>query len=530
MRNHFTDQEQKWVEDYCNDAISEEEFAHFEAALAKSNDFRALARRYLAMESHLTQTGEMTPVLNNAWAEPIPLNPERKTPWMTWAVAAGIVFLLGLGIGGVLSPESDLEISVPELEDDGIAILQHAADAEWFDDVGDKLHSGSILSPGRLQLERGLAQVEFYNGARLILEGPVDVDLQSVDRVICWSGKLRAFVPPPARGFTVLSPQFELVDLGTEFGVEVSQTGEANVQVFDGEVELYPPDGQRSPEQQRRLLGGSGLSWTRGGEIAAIASESNHYPSFEDVQSRGRKVSQERFASWQTWSESLTTDPRLVVHYDFEGETSQLRDRSSSASHGTIIGSEWSTGRWPEKRALEFKRPGDRVRVNVGGEFDALTVAAWIRMDALTGRRQALLLTDEYRLGHVHWQIGPIGELRFGMRTGGPGRETSSGYASPALFSPRRIGVWTFVCSTYDRSAGVTKNYLNGREVSHHSIIFDQAIQIGEGDIGNWSVPLENSQGSRPVRNFIGKIDGLTIWSAALSPSEIRSTYQATKP
>ena len=100
-------------------------------------------------------------------------------------------------------------------------------------------------------------------------------------------------------------------------------------------------------------------------------------------------------------------DPRIVARYDFDSSDTEsnervLIDASTSAKHGTIVGCEWATGRWPDKRALEFKRPGDRVRIDVPGEFDALTVAAWVRVDALPARHQALVLTHGHQVGHLH--------------------------------------------------------------------------------------------------------------------------------
>jgi hypothetical protein len=49
-------------------------------------------------------------------------------------------------------------------------------------------------------------------------------------------GKLAAAVPRAARGYTIITPTAEVVDLGTEFGVSVDRSGASEVHVFDGEV------------------------------------------------------------------------------------------------------------------------------------------------------------------------------------------------------------------------------------------------------------------------------------------------------
>ncbi len=537
MIDRLTDQQRRWLEDYCNGSISSEDFVEFEQALIECDEFRRLGRRYLVMDSHLQEGAGAIEEFDQIWGDgkisSITSNPTgfRKI-WLPLTAAATILFFLGMGLGSNFGWRDSAGEAEAEMEDDGIAVIQYANDAVWEDSEVGEIATGTILSPGPLKLKEGVASLEFYNGARLLLEGPVDLNIESVDRVIFHRGKLRAFVPENARGFSVLSSRFELVDLGTEFGVEIGPRGKAEVQVFDGEVELYPPNGLRSADQSKLLVGGGGMVWGEEGDGTPISSSPDQFPSFQETRDRNQIARKRGFERWRSWNEEVANDPRILVHYDFEQSESSLIDRGTSQLHGMVVGSERSTGRWPEKEALEFKRPGDRVRVDLPGEFDALTLAAWVRVDALPARRQALLLTDEYQLGRVHWQIGLEGELRFGMRVqrnqkNGAG---SSGYSSPVLFSPRRIGTWTFVCSSYDREEGVVKHFLNGREVSQHEIIFDQPVQIGAGDIGNWSMPLKSKNKSLPVRNFVGRIDGMTIWKTALSGKEILETYKKTRP
>jgi len=458
---------------------------------------------------------------------PMPKQPAvfRRVAWI--GIAAAITFLLGIGLGSLLAPGGGDSALAGDAEptDDGVALLTRALDVEWIGD--EQPVAGSPLSPGRLQFESGLVHLEFYSGAQLIVEGPADLDLVTSNQAICRLGKLRAKVPEVARGFTVQSHHFELVDLGTEFGLDVSEHGATEVQVFDGEVEIYPPDGKRSADHRQRLLGGSGLTWAASGKTGSIAPEPESFPSFEEVEQRSQDASRGQLDRWQAWSRSLADEPGVVAHFDFEGDGGRLLDRSDSQTHGTIVGGERTTGRWPGKGALEFKRPGDRVRIDIPGEFDQLTLTAWLRMDAQTGRFQSLILTDGYEVGHVHWQITPGGALQLGTRLPEGRKTRGKNYGPRSTFGPRRIGSWAFVCAVYDRTAGEVSHYLNGREVSREPLVFDQAVQLGQGDIGNWSVPID---GAQPVRNFVGRMDELTIWKEALTGDEIHSIYRKTRP
>lgn len=527
MSLSFTKDQKRWLDDYCNDLISDHDFQQLEKELMRSPGFRKLARSYLAMESNLTQDSDKVIEISKAWTGPAPAEQNKKSAPFYWAAAAALCFLLGIGAGEIFVKES----SSPELSDDGIATIEHAAGAIWEMGEDSDLTAGSILSPGPLRLSSGLAQLEFYNGAQLILKGPVDLEIRSVSEVLCHSGKLRAFIPETAQGFTILSSQFELVDLGTEFGVEISSKGQATVQVFDGEVELYPPDGSRSPDRKTTLLGGDGMAWDGSGKTVLTESLQQRFPSFEEVQIRNAEVNERRYRSWQNWNRATRQDPRLIMHYDFEPVDSRLSDSGPLGLHGRIVGSEHASGRWPEKGALEFKRPGDRVRLEIPGEFDQLTLASWIRVDALTGRTQALLLTDGYEIGRVHWQIANSGSLRLGVRLPSTRSSTSaSGYGSPPFMGPRRIGTWTFVSTVYDRKEKNVKHYVNGRELSRERLVYDQPLKLGSTEIGNWGIPFSSANGSHSVRNFVGRIDSLTAWNAALSADEIREIFAKTRP
>ncbi len=97
---------------------------------------------------------------------------------------------------------------------------------------------GAALAPGRLRLAEGLATIVFGSGAKLTLEGPAELELIHSNRCFLHSGALVAHVPPAAIGFVVETKNARLIDHGTDFGVTADAAGQAQVQVFKGEVEL----------------------------------------------------------------------------------------------------------------------------------------------------------------------------------------------------------------------------------------------------------------------------------------------------
>lgn len=106
------------------------------------------------------------------------------------------------------------------------------------------LKFGDQLSPGRhLELRQGLMQLTFATGAKVVLEGPTDFTVTAPGQATLERGRLSAAVPRFARGYTILTPTAEVVDLGTEFGVDVDAAGRSQVHVFEGDVVARPRGG-----------------------------------------------------------------------------------------------------------------------------------------------------------------------------------------------------------------------------------------------------------------------------------------------
>ena len=119
----------------------------------------------------------------------------------------------------------------------GFAVVVQLAAAEWEPGPGQRPSEGDLLAAGRLVLRSGRITLGLLSGVTLTLEGPADLELLSIDRVHCRRGNLRTSVPHGAEGFVVTTPGSAVVDLGTEFGLNVADDGKARVMVFKGEAE-----------------------------------------------------------------------------------------------------------------------------------------------------------------------------------------------------------------------------------------------------------------------------------------------------
>ncbi|QDT63443.1 FecR domain-containing protein [Calycomorphotria hydatis] len=108
------------------------------------------------------------------------------------------------------------------------------ADAKW---------AGKAYVPGDLILERmtatldtGIASFELNGGAIVSIQGPSTIEATSGGETKLFHGLLHAVVPNRAIGYTVRTPDAEVVDHGTEFAVERGDEFGTRVVVKQGRV------------------------------------------------------------------------------------------------------------------------------------------------------------------------------------------------------------------------------------------------------------------------------------------------------
>jgi hypothetical protein len=161
----------------------------------------------------------------------------RKFGRWQWGAAAAVVLLAAAAL--LFWPWGGRELPVPaQSTPPYVAVVVKLDGAQWEPASGPRPSEGTPLTAGPLRLHAGRVTLTLFNGVMLSLQGPADLDLLSVERLFCQQGKLRARVPPGAEGFVVLAPGSAVVDLGTEFGLNVGADGQAELMVFEGKAEV----------------------------------------------------------------------------------------------------------------------------------------------------------------------------------------------------------------------------------------------------------------------------------------------------
>ncbi|QDV43741.1 FecR protein [Stieleria neptunia] len=468
--------------------------------------------------------------------------------WQRLAIAAAVLVLVS-GVAYWFGRSNDAE--VPQWVDvnqdllnepeealiAGHATLRSAVDLRWSND-SLAFREGDVLPNGVLQFDEGIAEIDFFCGATLIVEGPAALDVESDWSVRVVKGRLRASVPPAARGFVVKAADSEIIDLGTEFAVEVG-ADEARVEVIDGEVELRGGrhDGDHLVTGEREWLKGS---QSRPDAFKGLSTLSDLQRRREDAQTR-------QFEQWEIYSRQLRTDDRLIAYYPIAESAIDrfVPNRAATGREldGILVGPVTrGQGRFGAvSTGLEFDRPGSRVRTRIDGEFNAFTFACWVRIDSLEHRYNSLFMGDGYENGEPHWQLHEDGRLMFSVMvddTPGSGLGSAEDsrlhriYYTEPIWDVSKSGKWLHIAAVYDPVARQVNQFVNGEPISSEPITDQfhvQTLRIGTAEIGNWGQPLRNSPWFA-VRNLNGAIDELAIFDAALSREEIQSLYEQGKP
>ena len=148
------------------------------------------------------------------------------------------------GMGNITRRRSETVASRKRVHPaNAVALIMNATSPDWGAELNGQLDVGTYLAEGeRLTLLSGFAELEFPYQARVVVQGPATFVTGSYGTLQLESGRCVAHVPRKASGFTIEANGSQIVDLGTEFGVEANAEMETDVYVFQGKVELSIPD------------------------------------------------------------------------------------------------------------------------------------------------------------------------------------------------------------------------------------------------------------------------------------------------
>ncbi len=285
---------------------------------------------------------------------------------------------------------------------------------------------GVRFGPGEYELVKGIVHLRFAQGADMVLVAPARIEVTDAQHTRLVSGKVRVVAPPTAKGFTVATRAANYIDLGTEFGLRVDPaSGASDLYVFDGQVDVTDP---RSGGPPRPVRGGESARSVDGRPADAPPLKEGDFPTPGSI---GLK-------RWEEYERRMREDRTLLAFYPFRRQADEsvlVNAVGGEMGDGRIVGARWTTGRWPGKDGLLFDRDTDFAQVTIPGEHQELTIAAWVKVERIDFVLNAILNSDGYEPGGIHFQLNRQGFVRGGVIVAG-------NFQDPFVGKPVPLGRW----------------------------------------------------------------------------------------
>lgn len=422
--------------------------------------------------------------------------PNRSRARLHGLVVAFAALVTAACVWLVLSrPEGD---RVPDASRPDAASVVSGVDALLTKD--DREWNGAGLPVGEYRLQHGLLNLGFDGGVMVYLEAPARFEAISGKRLALHKGRLSVTVPPEGAGFTVATPEADVVDFGTEFSVEV-RAGASEIHVFQGHVRVQPKPRTGLPAGDPVDLKTSQaitINDTVGKPVEIELATDGFIRSFDEPQKKYcRAVKELRPVAYYRMpiSKGFPCEPP-----EYGGELLGEGTRVPRAP-GFLGGALQVGGRSAGRGAVVTRPP-----VLDGGR---LSIAAHVYLENRTDGSTVATNLDQHS-GHFALSVDERGRPRATVRTRDGGMITCDGDAP----LPRRQ--WCHVIMTADGEH--LRVFVDGNEVGVQKC---PAVAAGHAD----PIWFGTDRGERAL--WDGRIDELAFFNRPLSPDEVRGLHAA---
>lgn len=222
------------IDSYLGGRASADEVRALETRLEADSTLREAFLRYAHVDAALKT------MVRPSAQQPLAAPKAKTTIWRTQTVrwAAAAVLLLA-GALALWMPRG-VEVRVMAVSDDAASF--------WPKDSTQRLRE--------VRLDQGSVQLQLDSGVTLDLNAPVHLQIADAMHATLLAGSVTADVGERGKGFVIETLSARVVDLGTRFGVSLGSTGETDVAVFQGKVEVF---GKAQPKQLASLTAGEAV-------------------------------------------------------------------------------------------------------------------------------------------------------------------------------------------------------------------------------------------------------------------------------
>ena len=442
-------------------------------------------------------------------------NLQVRHTWKIIAVLASVAATLAVLFSWPFGLVDKQEKVVVEMVDkESLSVTSKLYIARIHSVEGDSFIDGQWLEKGQYIFKDKTA-LTFDSGVELNLEKGAVLKLLGGNEASLISGKVSAHVPEVAIGFILRTPSSEILDLGTEFAVQVDEQGSTEVEVLVGEVELTP---KASNNQRLLLRKNERMQVNRSGVIdreikplAAIKLLPN------DLEKR--KLS---YVHWAFDEAQAGISPAFSLIESKEDLSARFVERGKALDENQ--GPELVDGVFG--KALKLDGINDMAQTDYRGVDGAKprTVAFWIRVPKKVGFNQnyAIVHWGNAMRDNEKWQLGWNGQESDGV-LGAIRTEFRNGYVIGE--TDLRDGKWHHVVSLFIGGKGADvathiRHYIDGK-LEALSGYKRAKIHTNIDDINSQAVSIGRKMDG-PRKFLKAKLDELYIIEAAVTPGQIR--------
>ncbi len=376
---------------------------------------------------------------------------------------------------------------------------------------GSDHQAGHLVHGSQLSLSQGSVELSMGSGVRAVILAPAEIVLQNENTVSMPEGIAWFHVPKAAKGFTVHTKEFQVVDLGTEFGISSGKNRHDEVHVIKGQVRVHSKGLRKITEHL------SANQARRTDPVGRLKQITPRFSTFE------RELP--RTLPHLHWS----FDHQVAGGFPAEGimmdlDLATARTRNPSTKQPTTEGSFGQAVRLNHyKNELITSHPG------ISGS-ESRTIAAWIKIEAKhtpsRGRRTILGWGNRTldKNSKKRWQLCITDNNQ-----GGTNHLALTGAGFYRGNTPLDTDQWYHVACVWESKAGnTTENhpqlYING-ELEQTNIPATQGPP--DTDIGGQSSPVVigsrlHLDATNPD-SFFGCLDEVYLIKGALNQQEIQS-------
>lgn len=375
---------------------------------------------------------------------------------------------------------------------------------------------GGEIRIGSYELDEGIVEITFPSGVEVLIEGPAAFEIQGPELMALNEGRLAAKVTPAGIGFTVETPDAEIVDHGTEFAIEVMGNVSSEVHVFKGEVEVHPKQSEPTVDPVR-----------------LFANQATHI-DHSTLIPLGISIDEQKFLrnldEPQPTYSGRVRELQPLAYYRMAVIDDGFTLKDAAKGHGmtaTVIKGDtrrqpFAPGRIGSSLRLGGPRTGGYAQISPDLQLpaDEFTIMAWVRAKTLP--RDAILVSDADRLGIETLHFGFVGDH------GQLGLTLTTETQELQVLDPTQLPLedWTHVAVV--KSTAGLQLYRDGVLVSIQPVS-DFAAQVpGALSIGGSPQDLQGKKRTQRKGFWHGRIDELALFETALTSEQIAELYRLT--